>query len=158
MALPSRPLRLLVTALIALVCAALLWAVIGVLRSGVALWQELRAQPPWLQLGIAVLLGALLLGIAWAAWKLLRPRKRRAAAAAPTRSAVEQRVAELREAHFDTAALQQELEELDRRARGEELYVAVFGEISAGKSSLIRAFVPHAQAETDVLGGTTRHV
>ena len=46
----------------------------------------------------------------------------------------------------DTAALQAELEELDRRARSEELYVAVFGEISAGKSSLIRALVPDAAA------------
>jgi GTP-binding protein EngB required for normal cell division len=38
------------------------------------------------------------------------------------------------------------------------LYVAVFGEISAGKSSLIRALVPEATPQADVLGGTTRAV
>jgi len=158
MAISSRPLRLLVAAAIALVCAALLWAVIGALRSGVALWQELRAQPAWLQVVVAVLLAAVLLGIGWAGWKLLGPRKRRAPITAPTRAVVEQRVAELREARFDTAELQQELEDLDRRARSEELYVAVFGEISAGKSSLIHALVPDAAPHADVLGGTTRAV
>src|SRR5262249_46970986 len=58
----------------------------------------------------------------------------------------------------DTAALHEELAELDRRARSEELYVAVFGEISAGKSSVIRALVPGATPHSDVLGGTTREV
>jgi GTP-binding protein EngB required for normal cell division len=58
----------------------------------------------------------------------------------------------------DTANLQSELEELDRRARSEELYVAVFGEISSGKSSVVRALAPQAAVQTDVLGGTTRAV
>ena len=158
MPLPSRPLRLLVSAVIALACAAALWATIGALRSGLALWQELRAQPGWLQIGVGVVLAAVSLGVGWLVWKLLGPRKRRAAVTAPTRNEVDRRVTQLRDARFDTAALQQELEELDRRARSEELYVAVFGEISAGKSSLIRALVPDAMPQADVLGGTTRAV
>jgi len=153
----SRPLRLLLLAALALFIAALLWAVIGALRSGLALWQELRAEPSWLQGLIGAIGVTVLLGIVWALWKLLRPR-RRAIVAAPTRADVEARVAQLDQAQFDTTTLQRELEELDRRARSEELYVAVFGEISAGKSSLIRALLPQATPESDVLGGTTRAV
>jgi hypothetical protein len=36
--------------------------------------------------------------------------------------------------------------------------VALFGEISTGKSSLIRALAPHAQVASDARGGTTRAV
>jgi len=153
----SRPLRLLLAAVLALIVAALLWAVFGLLRSALALWQELRAEPAWLQVSLGLLIAAVLAGIAWGVWKLRRPR-RRAAVAVPTRAAVEQRVSQLEQARVDTAALQSELEELDRRARSEELYVAVFGEISAGKSSLIRALLPQATPVSDVLGGTTREV
>ena len=157
MALPKRPARLILAALLALCAAALLWALFGALRSGLALWQDLRAESGLVQ-GVIALLAALGLGgLGWIGWRVLR-RPRRTPVAAPTREAVSARVEKLEQARFDTAELQRELVELDRRARSEELYVAVFGEISAGKSALIRALLPQAQAESDVLGGTTRAV
>ena len=71
---------------------------------------------------------------------------------------VEQRINELKQRSAETGEREAELTELDRRARAEQLYVAVFGEISAGKSSVIRALAPDAAAQVDVLGGTTRAV
>ena len=38
------------------------------------------------------------------------------------------------------------------------MHVALFGEISTGKSSLIRALAPDAAPDVDVRGGTTRTV
>ena len=155
----SRPLRLLLFAMLALVTAAILWALFGALRSGLALWHEVRDLPAPIQIAIATLMVAIVLALFWIGWRLLRPRRhKRAPVAPPTRAQIDQRVARLHEQRADTALLQTELEELDRRARSEELYVAVFGEISAGKSSLIKALAPHAAAQTDVLGGTTRSV
>jgi GTP-binding protein EngB required for normal cell division len=160
----SRPLRLLLVAVLALAAAALLWVLFGALRGAISLWQALRDLPVWAQSGIGIVIIAVVIGMAWLAWRILHPRPRKhAPVAAPTRAQVDQRVARLNEQRADTAALQAELEELDRRARNEELYVAVFGEISAGKSSLVRALassalVPDAAAQTDVLGGTTRAV
>lgn len=155
----NRPLRLILLAVLALLAAALLWAVFGVLRGAIALWQDWRGLPGWAQLIVAMVVVAVLAAIAWAALWLLRPRRRRAVvAAAPTRAEVDTRIEQLRAREADTAALQAELAELDRRARSEELYVAVFGEISAGKSSVIRALAAGADAEVDVLGGTTRAV
>ena len=155
----SRPLRLLLFAVFALAAATLLWLVFGALRSGLELWRELRAEPAWLQVTLGLLVALLAAALAWTCWKLLRPRRRRATpVAVPTRAQVEQRVTRLQQAQVDTAQLQRELEELDRRARSEELYVAVFGEISAGKSALIRALLPAAAPASDVLGGTTRQV
>ncbi len=155
----SRPLRPLLVGLLALVAATLLWMLFGVLRGAISLWQALRELPTWAQAGVCVVVVAVVIGLAFVAWRIMHPRPRKPApVAAPTRAQVDQRVARLQGQRTDTANLQAELEELDRRARSEELYVAVFGEISAGKSSLIRALVPDASAGTDVLGGTTRSV
>jgi GTP-binding protein EngB required for normal cell division/uncharacterized membrane protein YqjE len=155
----NRPLRLILLAVLALLAAALLWVVFGLLNGAIALWQQWRALPGWAQFVVAAVVLAVVSAIAWAAFWLLRPRRRKPAVVAPpTRSEVDLRIAELQQRQADTSALQAELLELDRRARGEELYVAVFGEISAGKSSVIRALAPDADAQADVLGGTTRAV
>jgi GTP-binding protein EngB required for normal cell division len=155
----NRPLRLILLAVLALLAAALLWAVIGLLHGAIALWQDWRDLPGWAQSVVAIVVAATLAAIAWAAVWLLRPRRRKAAAvAAPTRAEVDARVEQLRQGNADAGPLQAELDELDRRARSAELYVAVFGEISAGKSSVIRALAPGAEAKVDVVGGTTRAV
>jgi hypothetical protein len=155
----SRPLRLLIFAVLALALAALLWLLFGALHSAIALWRELRDLPAWLQIAAAILIIVVVIGGAWLGWRVLHPKPRkRAPVAAPTRDAIDLRVARLQQQRTDTAVLQSELEELDRRARSDELYAAVFGEISAGKSSLIRALVPDAKVQVDVLGGTTRAV
>ncbi len=155
----NRPLRLILLAALALLAAGLLWALLGLLHGAIALWQEWRELPGWAQVIVAAVVAAGVVAIVWSAFWLLRPRRRRPPVAAPpTRTQVDQRIEMLNQRNADTAALQAELHELDRRARSEELYVAVFGEISAGKSSVIRALAPDASAQVDVLGGTTRAV
>jgi GTP-binding protein EngB required for normal cell division len=155
----SRPLRLLLIAVLALALGGLLWIVFGALRSGIALWHDVRDLPVFLQWLVALALAAAAIGVIAILWYFFGPRKPKPMPKAPpSRADIELRMIELREKHADTAALQNELEELDRRARSEELYVAVFGEISAGKSSLIRALAPQAEPEVDVTGGTTRAV
>jgi GTP-binding protein EngB required for normal cell division len=67
------------------------------------------------------------------------------------------------EAHLEAAAAsgidvesaRRELEELARRRQLEVIHLALFGEISSGKSSLINALLPGASVQTDVIGGTT---
>jgi len=155
----NRGIRLLVLAAIALVAAALVWLLIGILRGGFALWQELRELPVAAQYVAAALLTLAILGLAYAAWRLLRPRARTPSVIeVPRRADIESRVDMLTKRTADAAALQAELAELDRRTRTSELYIAVFGEISAGKSSLIQALAPGTDAKADVLGGTTRAV
>jgi hypothetical protein len=155
----NRPLRLILLAVLALLAAGLLWAVFGMLHGAISLWQDWRELPPWAQAIVAFVIGAAVLAILCAAVWLLRPRRRRTVIAAPpTRAEVDQRLEQLDQRRADTGGLRAELNELDRRARSAELQVAVFGEISAGKSSVIRALVPDATAQVDAIGGTTRTV
>ena len=58
-------------------------------------------------------------------------------------------------AGIDIESARQELEELARRRELEIIHLALFGEISSGKSSLINALLPGASVETNVIGGTT---
>ena len=151
----SRRLRLLFTAL---ALAALLWLLFAAAERALALAQRFLALPAWLQWTLGGVLAVFAAAALTVLWWLLRPRRRRRPVAAPDRGSLEQRIGQLRERGADTGALAMELGELDRRRASARIYVALFGEISTGKSSLIRALVPHAQLASDVRGGTTRDV
>ncbi|TAL85067.1 MAG: GTP-binding protein HSR1 [Rhodanobacter sp.] len=150
----SRRLRLL---LIALAAAALLWLLLAAAERALALAQRFLALPGWLQWTLGGALAAFAAVGLMLLWWLLRPRRRRAVAA-PDRGTLEQRIAQLHERGADTGALAAELDELDRRRAAARVYVALFGEISTGKSSLIHALAPQAGSARDVRGGTTRQV
>lgn len=151
----SRRLRLLFTAL---TLAALLWLLFAAAERALALAQRFLELPTWLQWtlgGVLLLFAAAGVSLLW--W-LLRPRRKRRPLPVPDRGSLEQRIGQLREHGADTGALASELGELDRRRASARVYVALFGEISTGKSSLIRALAPQAQVASDARGGTTRAV
>ncbi|MGE7138091.1 GTPase [Luteibacter sp. NPDC031894] len=137
---------------------ALVWLLLAALDRALALAQRFMGLPT----GMRWLLGTILLlvamaGVAVGAW-WLRPRKARAPVAAPDRASLEARIEKLREAATDVEELRKELGELDRRRDSARTYLAVFGEISTGKSTLIAALVPGATPERDPRAGTTRDV
>jgi GTPase SAR1 family protein len=157
---PRLPLRLIFLAALVLGAALLLGLVVTTLNGLLEFYQRLAAMPIWLR-GPLIVVGALALGaLAWLFWRLARPTRKTSLIATPplSRADVETRIDSLRDRHAETAALEAELTELDRRRLSGELYVALFGEISTGKSSLIRALAPQAAPQIDVRGGTTRHV
>lgn len=158
---PRLPLRLVVLAALAIGAVFALGFVIATLNNLLEFYQRIAALPLWLRMPL-VLAGALLFaGIVWALWRLARPARKRSLASAPapvSREEVDTRLAALRERQVETAGLEAELAELDRRRDSGEFHVALFGEISTGKSSVIRALAPQAAPDIDVRGGTTRHV
>ncbi len=150
----SRRLRLLFAAL---AIAALLWLLFAAAERFLALAQRFLALPAPLQWTLGLVLAIFAAGGLAVLWWLLRPRRHRPRPV-PDRASLEQRIDQLRERGADTGALAAELGELDRRRQDTRLYVALFGEISTGKSSLIRALAPHATPASAASGGTTRAV
>ena len=144
--------------LAALALATLLWLLFAAAERALALAQRFLALPSWLQWTLGLALLAFTLAGLSVLWWLLRPRRRRRPVPAPDRNSLEQRIGQLRERGADTAPLATELAELDRRRMEQRVYVALFGEISTGKSSLIRALAPQSLVASDVRGGTTRAV
>lgn len=142
----------------ALGIAAFAWLVLAVLERAVGLIQRFAAMAwPWQWLLGVVLLALLACG-AMASWWLLRPRRKRPAVAAPDRQTLQARIDALPADRAGSAALRAELYELDRRRDDGHIHVALFGDISTGKSTLVRALVPGAAPATDARGGTTTDV
>lgn len=155
------PLRLVLLAAAAIGAVLLLGFLVATLNSLLEFYQRLETLPAWLRLPLFALAALALGALGWVLWRLARPSAAPAGTnAAPpvSRGEVEQRIDALRDRHAETAALEAELHELDRRRASGEVHVALFGEISTGKSSLIRALAPEAVAAVDVRGGTTRAV
>jgi GTP-binding protein EngB required for normal cell division len=56
---------------------------------------------------------------------------------------------------IDVSEALEEMREQRRRRGSGEIYIAVYGEVSSGKSSLVKALLPEAEVETDPRAGTT---
>ena len=156
------PLRLVFLGLLALAVVVFVWLAISMVNGLLEFYERLVALPLLVRIPLVFIVAGVLAVVAWLAWKLLRPAPRQRGKsrlnALPDRPAIEARVADLRTREADTASLEQELIELDRRRLSGECHVALFGEISTGKSSLIRGLASEAAVEVDVTGGTTRWV
>lgn len=125
----------------------------------VALAQQLLDLPGWLQWVVMALLLGFVAAAIWLGWRWFRPRQRRNRTVAVDRAGIESRIDKLDKLNANTGSLHAEINELDQRRATEQVYVAAFGEISSGKSSLIAALTPAAgSVARDVLGGTTRTV
>jgi GTP-binding protein EngB required for normal cell division/uncharacterized protein (DUF697 family) len=102
---------------------------------------------------------ALIIAAVWLVWRLVVRRKPGDRAARRpvrlSREEIEKRLRAADEAGVDTGAALAELHELAARQRERSVHLCFFGEISTGKSSLIKALVPDADVTVDAVGGST---
>ena len=169
----STALRLLLAALAVTVLGGLAITLVQLTDTALSIQERLARLPAWVAYPLAAALIGLAFALAYLLWRLLRPTKvKPALSQVITRDAVVARVEALTagqsldsgastvsRAHAEQeqqliAAANEELAELDRRASSDALYLALFGEISTGKSSLIHALTGEA-VEVSVTGGTT---
>lgn len=158
----SLPLRLLAAVALSIGLALTLLLFLYVTDLALGVWARLEAAPP---LFVVVYSGALLAlagGATWLIWRLWRrPRGRAAATRGSARGPLSRAVLEARiqsaEAQGDdVSGARLELRELAARRESGALYIALFGEVSAGKSSLIQALLPEARPGIGPRAGTTR--
>lgn len=156
-----RPIRLTGALIILLALALLLILLLFATESALNVWARLREAPAWvsaawLLLVILVASAGLLL-----AWRLVFGRRHREAAAGGEpvdEQAIEARLERARQSGMATDGAAEEMAERQRRRKEARVYVALFGQVSTGKSALIRALAPDAGAVSDPRGGTTRGV
>jgi uncharacterized protein len=153
---PSRALRYVIAAVALLAAVATAYYLLAAVDLALALWERLQRLPDWVGYLVIAVLAALAVASVWLILRLLLGgRQRRVPRAEPIdRSTLERRLERMPAA----APLRGELLELDRRRSGGEVHVALFGEVSTGKSSLLRALAPHTEAEVGAAAGTTRTV
>jgi GTP-binding protein EngB required for normal cell division len=154
------PIRLLVLVLLTAIALLAFFLVLVATDTALSVWQRLQEAPVWIQLGYASLLILISVVAVWLAWRWMRPgssgkpKKSTPGNAADLQSELVMSAA----AGVDVDAALQELREQRKRKKSAEVYIALFGEVSTGKSSLVNALLPHAGAQQDARAGTTSEV
>ena len=158
----DRRIRLLLAGGVIVALVLFAGALLAVADTVLSIVARLREGPAWIYYGFIALLAAGGAAAAWLLWWLLVPPRRKPATAPDAgeldEATLRERLEQERIAGTDTAAVERELAELARRREGGRLFLAMFGDASAGKSSLVRSLVPEAEPETGVTAGTTRAV
>jgi signal recognition particle receptor subunit beta len=156
----ARLLRLVlaVGAVVLFLAAALLLLVLS--ETVLDLWRDLGELGPAARATFVAVGSALCFVFGWLLFRLLLPprQERNTVAEPPDQDQVMQRLEKARELGLDTREVETELAALRQRRAAGEIHVAFLGEISSGKSSLIRALLPDADIVTGAAGGTTRAI
>ncbi len=158
----DRFIRVAIAVAIGLIFIVATGALLFISEAALNVWDRLKAGPPALLYAYVAVMLLLAVTALWLIWRLVVRRKvspRRGASARPlSRSEIENRIREAEASGVDVSAAQSELRELAQRQRHGAIELCFFGEISAGKSSLIKALVPEADVLIDVVGGSTDNV
>lgn len=157
----NMPLRLLVSIVILLAALIVLFLFLLATDTALSVWSTLQQAPAWLRLAYFAML--VLLPVATLAffWSWFRPRVRdkgRTAATPVSYEILQRDLLTARESGVDVGPALEEIREQRRRKVSGELFIAVYGEVSSGKSSLVKAMLPEARIESDPRAGTTREI
>lgn len=128
-------------------------------NSAIQLWERLQTLPEWLFYSYVGVIGALLLASIWVIAKLLFGFRKKLGEDKPVdRESIIKEIEYVEQEGMETQDLRQELDELSARKDSGEIYVALFGDVSTGKSSIIKALLPDAEIDINIRGGSTQDV
>jgi len=156
----DRFIRVAIAIIVALAFIVATGALLFITESALNVWDRLRAGPAivlYAYIGSMVLLA---LAAAWLVWRLVVKKKiaPRRTGKPRSKADIKERIKQAEAAGVDTSTAQAELKALAERQDSGAIHLCFFGEISAGKSSLIKALVPEAKVVIDVVGGSTTDV
>ena len=134
-------------------------AILFVTETALNVWDRLLEGPKLLLYGYVGAMVLLAVTAVWLTWRLVVRRRISPPQKTPvsklTQSDIEARLRDAQAGGVDTSQAQAELRELASRQQAGAVHLCFFGEISTGKSSLIKALVPDANVAVDVVGGST---
>jgi len=152
--------RLLLFIAVLLVAIVTLFLLLLATDTALSVWQRMREAPLWLQITYTLVLVLISSTTLWFSWSWLKPDKKHSRSEHRRLDplSLQAELLESASAGVDVSAAVEEIREQQRRKQSGEVFIAIFGEISTGKSSLVKALLPRTNLETDPRGGTTRQV
>jgi GTP-binding protein EngB required for normal cell division len=152
--------RLLLLIAVILVAIVTLFLLLLATDTALSVWQRLQQAPLWLQFAYTFILFAISGATLAFTWRWLKPTARKPAGRDRNLDpdSFQEELLESAGAGVDVSSALHEIREQQRRKKGGEIYIAIFGEISTGKSSLVKALLPEADLQTDPRGGTTQTI
>ncbi len=157
----SSKFRKLIALAIIIITMLLLLFVFSATRSALDVWDRLQQLPEALFYTYSALIITGLFFSFYLVYKLLRPTSslfRKQEHEEVSQEAVLKEITHAEESGMETSALRREIEHLEERKATGKVYVALFGDVSTGKSSIIKALLPDAKVEVNVQGGSTQNI
>ncbi len=154
----DRFIRLAIGLIILLVFIIAIAAMLFVTESALNVWDRLVQGPRILLYGYIAVMAALVIAAFWLVMRLVVRRKVQPSGRTPQKlkkADIEARMLDAQKSGVDVAAAQSELRELAARQETGSVHLCFFGEISTGKSSLIKALIPDADVVITPVGGST---
>jgi len=154
----DRFLRLSVGLLILLVFIIAIAAMLFVTESALNVWDRLIQGPRIILYGYIGVMSALVIAAIWLIVRLVVKRRispKNKSGQALRKPDIEERLREAEKTGVDVSEAQAELQELASRQESGSVHLCFFGEISTGKSSLIKALIPEADVVINPVGGST---
>ncbi len=138
----------------------LLLFVFSATRNALDVWQRLQELPAPLFYTYSALIVGVILFSFWLVYKLLRPSQN--SLDFENKEVSQENILEelehAEEVGMETSNLRREIEHLEERKATGKIYVALFGNVSTGKSSIIKAVLPDAELDINVRGGSTQEI
>ena len=152
------PIRFLASIAIVIITFLVIFLVLIASETALTVWHYLKGAPLWVQVGYAFVLVGLPLMTLVLFWNWFRPSKKKSRRDEPreiSQQALQDELLESAQQGIDVSQALEEIHEQRRRRSTGEIFIAVYGEVSAGKSSLVKALLPEAEIDTDARAGTT---
>ncbi len=152
--------RKLFAVAVVLITLLLLLFVFSATRSALDVWDRLQELPAAMFYTYSALIVAVILFSFWLIYKLLRPTSL-SPDLESEKVSQDHILKELDHAEgvgMETSSLRREIEQLQERKDAGKIYVALFGNVSTGKSSIIKAVLPDAELDINVRGGSTQEI
>jgi GTP-binding protein EngB required for normal cell division len=128
-------------------------------RSILDVWEQIQSLSDLFFYGYIGMIMAVIAASGWVITKVLRPEKvSKKVQQKIDQETVLKELDDAEESGMDTCELQREIEILQQRKESGSIYVSLFGDVSTGKSSIIKTLLPNAKVVTDVRGGSTSEV
>ena len=129
-------------------------------QSALDVWDRLQALPEPLFYTYTGIILVIVLFSFWLVYKLLKPNKinEELELENVTEENVLKELDHADDVGMETTELRREIEQLQERKDSGRIYVALFGDVSTGKSSIVKALLPDAKIDINVRGGSTQEI
>jgi len=151
-------LRITVGLLILVVFIIAIGALLFITESALNVWDRLVQGPRVILYGYIAAMSALVVAAIWLIVRLVVKRKISPGEKADQllrKPDIEARLRDAEKTGVDVSKAQAELQDLASRQESGSIHLCFFGEISTGKSSLIKALIPEADVAINPVGGST---
>jgi len=157
----DRFLRLAIGVFVALIFVIAIAAMLFVTESALNVWDRLVQGPTILLYGYVTMMAGLVVAAIWLVLRLVvrrAPKPVTRSSAKLSKADIQSRLKEAAAAGVDVHEAREELRELASRQQAGSVHLCFFGEVSSGKSSLIKALVPEANVVIDAVAGSTTDI